>query len=67
MNLTKYGLEQNQLKQTYKSFDIIRWELMPNVINLVELQPCWTLVSAVQLAMKVEGRQRWLIITQLEE
>ena len=34
--------------------------LRPNIRNLVELQPCWTLVGAIQLAMKVEGQQRWL-------
>ena len=32
--------------------------LRPKIRNLVELQPCWTLVGAIQLAMKVEGR--WL-------
>ena len=33
--------------------------LRPNVRNLVELQPCWTLSGVVQLAMKVENQQRW--------
>ena len=33
--------------------------LRPNVRNLVELQSCWTLVGAIQLAMKVERQQRW--------
>ena len=33
--------------------------LRPNVRNLVELQPCWTLYGVVQLAMKVENQQRW--------
>ena len=32
--------------------------LRPNVRNLVELQPCWTLSGVVQLAMKVENQQR---------
>ncbi|RVW33880.1 hypothetical protein CK203_082948 [Vitis vinifera] len=30
--------------------------LRPNVRNLVELQPCWTLYGIVQLAMKAGGR-----------
>ena len=29
------------------------------VRNLVELQSCWALSGAVQLAMKVENQQRW--------
>ena len=33
--------------------------LRPNVRNLVELQPCWTLSGVVQLSMKVENQQRW--------
>lgn len=31
--------------------------LRPTIRNWVELQPCWTLASVVQLAMKVESQQ----------
>ena len=51
-----------RVQPTEMELQVIRYYLMgmrSNVRNLVELQPCWTLVGAVQLATKVENQQRW--------
>lgn len=51
---TRVQLPETEIQVTHRYLMGLR----PNFRNLVELQPCWSLATAVQLAMNVEAQQK---------